>query len=373
MKPYKYLFLPLLILPLATSCGKEEPLDGPVSLNPNVAGVSLTRGGINDVTAIDAIGFYLVDKDDQKANNAYGTWPQGTYGKYLRQNNNTFNPADEQQTLWLTSGKTATVFSCYPAPENGTSIVDASTLKEDGTTADPPVTPSTAVPVIPVASAAINLSPSLPSDNKTDFALAQYDYMYGVACSKAGEKVTFEKRQPFASGDHTSVVNQSGPIVSVGLNHAFAQIRLVIKKGDYPGKVMIEKVSYTRQMPTLTANTKMKLTDGTFLGLSEESEQSYVYTLTSGSNPSGLEITSGDNAKDLTIVNYALPCSQSGSTINVKASGKEMSITYGDDPAWQPGKIYTYGITVNGTGLSFSGVSVVSWATSENNNSSGTL
>ena len=127
-------------------------------------------------------------------------------------------------------------------------------------------------------------------------------------------------------------------------------------------------------MNTLTDNTKMKLTDGTFLGITLTNDAAYTYDLKSATqNSEGFELTSDKNS-NLTITNYALPCDAAKSVISLTVDKKEMTIEYADDPQWNAGKIYTYAVTINGTGLAFSGVSVVDWDDDGNNNSSsGTL
>lgn len=383
MKPYNYLLLSILLYPLFTSCTKEEETSDPVSLTPRIAGISVTRAGINDAKDIQAIGFYAVAVSKDPSDVTYGTWPTGTYGKYTSQtsgSNTTFTPAADGDILWLVPQKDATIFSCHPVPALGkTDIVDASTLNQDGTAKNSVTTPSDPIPVIPVPESVINLSPSLPADGNTDFTFPKNDYMYGVIYDNSNpteeESNKYKSTQPIANGNRTGgIVNQSGPAVSIGLKHAFSQVRLIIKKGDsYPGTATVGEVKYTRAMSALTANTKMKLTDGTFLGITDPAEISYTFDLKSSvNNTEGKEVPSAEG-QDLTINSYALPCPASKSTISLSVDGKTMSIDYTDDPLWQAGKIYTYAVTINGTGLAFSGVSVVSWNDSNDNNSSGTL
>lgn len=389
MKPYNYQLLFLLLGAICLSCSKEvkEEESGPVSLTPHIAGISLTRAGIDAAEKVDAIGFYAVSKES--TDNTYGTWPVGTYGKFTGNTSNghtTFAPATEQDILWLEPEKNAIIFSCYPAPTNGaTDIVDASTLKEDGTAAistetnTPAATITAPVPVIPVPTNVFSLSPTFPADGNFDLTLPAKDYMYGVAYDEkqTNESDKFQSTQPVANGNRSGgIVNQSGPNVSIGLKHAFSQIKLIIKKGtSYPGTATrVTEVKYTRKMNTLTANTKMKLTDGTFLGITL-ADAVYTYNLksTTQNSDKGIELTSteGDN---LTITNYALPCDAAKSVISLTVDKKEMTIEYADDPQWNAGKIYTYAVTINGTGLAFSGVSVVDWDDDGNNNSSsGTL
>lgn len=390
MKPYNYQLLFLLLGAISLSCSKEvkEEESGPVSLTPHIAGISLTRAGIDAAEKVDAIGFYAVSKES--TDNTYGTWPAGKYGKFTGKTSGghtTFAPATEQDILWLEPEKNAIIFSCYPAPTNASDIVDASTLNEDGTTIStgtnaPAATLDAPVPVIPVSTTVFSLSPAFPADANFDFTLPAYDYMYGVAYDdsnpSAGESTKFQSTQPVANGNRSGgTVNQSGPNVAIGLKHAFSQIKLIIKKGDsYPGTATrVTEVKYTRKMNTLTDNTKMKLTDGTFLGITLVDDAAYTYNLKSATQNSseGFELTS-EESSNLTITNYALPCDAAKSVINLTVDGKEMTIEYTGDPQWNAGKIYTYAVTINGTGLAFSGVSVVDWDDDGNNNSSsGTL
>ena len=389
MKPYNYQLLFLLLGAICLSCSKEvkEEESGPVSLTPHIAGISLTRAGIDAAEKVDVIGFYAVSQDN--TDNTYGTWPAGKYGKFTGKTSGghtTFAPATEQDILWLEPEKNAIIFSCYPAPTNGaTDIVDASTLNDDGTaiisteTNTPAATITAPVPVIPVPTNVFSLSPTFPADGNFDLTLPAKDYMYGVAYDEkqTNESDKFQSTQPVANGNRSGgIVNQSGPNVSIGLKHAFSQIKLIIKKGDsYPGTATrVTEVKYTRKMNTLTDNTKMKLTDGTFLGITLTNDAAYTYDLKSATqNSEGFELTSDKNS-NLTITNYALPCDAAKSVISLTVDKKEMTIEYADDPQWNAGKIYTYAVTINGTGLAFSGVSVVDWDDDGNNNSSsGTL
>ena len=121
MRPNTYLlfFIPLLA---SLSCARETEGEesSPVSLSPRIAGVSLTRSGINEANEIDAIGFYAVGKDKDDATTYYGTWPAGIYGKYVRttqSGHTTFipdNSASTDQALWLVPEKDATIFSSIP-------------------------------------------------------------------------------------------------------------------------------------------------------------------------------------------------------------------------------------------------------------------
>lgn len=345
MKPYKYLFLPFLILPLATSCGKEEAIDGPVSLNPNVAGVSLTRGGINDVAGLTAIGIYAVNNEEDKNadgnhKNTYGTWPAGTYGKYTKDAQGKFK-TDAQltdQTIWLNLDR-ATIFACHPAAD---------------VTAGQNAEGTKAVPTIQVPTNCIVFDHSGLTNADNDFALADNDYMYGVEYSSS----TFQQTQPIATNGRAA--GSPSPNVNIGFKHAFTQIKLVISKNEnYQGNCKVSKVTYTRNIPTLGSTTKMQLTDGKLIDLEAASSKTYSYTYSSSS-----QIT-GENK--LTFTNYAIPYyealtnDQKTSTITVTVDGKEMTIKNNSEVAWVAGNIYTYTISIHPTGLQFSGINIVGW------------
>lgn len=371
MKPYKYLLLPILLFPFVTSCSKEESIEGPVSLNPNVAGVSLTRAGINTSTDLTAIGIYAVNQNKEQS--TYGEWPTGTYGKYTRKDNNTFAPAtgaSADQTIWL-NPEVAIIYSFHPAADNTTSISDGNANSSDASVTTP-------IPCIPIPEGTIVLASTISGTGSTfDFTTAEKDYMYGVKYDDSQSDNKFTTTQPVA--DNGRAAGSFGNQVSIGLKHAFSQIRLAIKKGNYPVNPVVSKVTYKRTMKVLNApedvtttyDVKMQLTDGKFTGLAEAAEHTYEYDLSKLTN-SGYQLT-GDASNDIIITNYSLPNAEAPSTISVTVDGKVMSITYNDDPEWLPGKIYTYAISINGTGLKFSGVSIVDWNTSADNNTSGTL
>lgn len=362
MKPYNYLLIPILILPLLSSCAKEDKIDGPVSLNPYVAGISLTRAGASQASDLSAIGLYAVNQD--KNLKTYGTWPAGTYGTYSNKQDGSFKPADAAQTIWLNLEK-ATIFACHPSQAAGTAITDGNAPSSSATNP---------IPCIPVPAAVINLAPAnitapAATNSDFDFATAANDYMYGVEYDV--KTSTFKTTQPTADNGRAAT-NAAGNTVAIGLKHAFSQIKLIITKGPtYTGNAVVSNVIYSRSMQTLDAaensGVKMQLTDGKLVGLENASSKEYQYNLNTLSD-GGYKVT--DN---MTLTNYCLPNIAAASTITVVVDGKEMSIQYAEDPAWEAGKINTYNVTINGTGLTFSGFSIVDWNDSNDNNSSGTL
>ncbi|WP_455640297.1 fimbrillin family protein [Parabacteroides sp.] len=364
MKPYKYILFALLLLPFVTSCTKEENVEGPVSLNPNVAGVSITRAAINSVHDLNGknIGFYVVNAKgftndtDPTKEISYGIRPTGTYGKYVGTTTGsgdgqttTFAPEGEPQTIWLNNEK-AIVFCCYPAPDSKDNIKNDP--ENAGTNADP-------VPTIAVLTDAIKLTNTANTSDKYtfDYTQSEYDYMYGVDANN----VSTPTAQPYANNGHSTPSGDAGPgnNVSITLKHAFAQLCLKVKKSaDYKGEAKVTSVKYTSRIPMLKAanETRMKLTDGTFINLDNAdaataAEKSYVYNISANAPASDINI--------LTFTNYAVPCTSIAATISLTVDGKNMSVPCTSD--WSAGNIYTYTVQINPTGLELTGINVVGW------------
>lgn len=363
MKPYKYILFPLLLLPFVTSCTKEENVEGPVSLNPNVAGVSITRAAINDVSGLHDknIGFYVVNAKgftndtDPTKEISYGIRPTGTYGKYVgttetegegESQKTTFAPNGADQTIWLNHEK-AIVFCCYPAPASKDGIQNDPAGAANGS--DP-------VPTIAVSTDAIKLTNTANTSDKYtfDYTQSDYDYMYGVDAKNTPTSTT----QPYANNGHATPSGETGlnNEVSITLKHAFAQLCLKVKKSaDYKGDANVTSVKYTSKIPVLKDGTRMKLTDGTFVNLDNtESATDKIYEYIISMN------ASTDDSNILTFTNYAVPCSSSiAATISLIVDKKEMSVDCTSN--WSAGFIYTYTVQINPTGLELTGINVVGW------------
>ncbi|WP_455640582.1 fimbrillin family protein [Parabacteroides sp.] len=370
MKPNKYLLL-LITLSAFMACSKEtgtgeEPEEpkGPVALDPHIAGVSLTtRGGAANATDISTLGIYAVPVTTTNTN-ADAPAPASSYHLYTLADGKA-SPSDAANTLWLELYK-VTIFSFHPA----------------GAATDTPVTPGGTgeAPTIVVPSTAITAGQTgiqANTDNNYDFADAKNDYMYGVAYDTNKESQTppaspFLATQPianngYAPGDNPKV-NECGPEVAIGLKHAFAQIRFILKKGStYAGDAVVTQVTYTRNLQTLigapvseTDNTSqsitMNLTDGKLNNLAQAAETTYSYTFANGAN---VKATNNDNTIQLT--NYILPNSSADAKIVITVDGKDMTLDRKNDTQFEAGNIYTYTIQINPTGLTLSGFTVVGW------------
>lgn len=340
-----YIALPFLLSSLFLSCshevGGEDP-NAPVGLTAQVAGIALTRGGATDAS-LDAISLYAVNH--VTGENSYGTLPVGTPGKYTKQTDGTFSPDEVASTIWLTDEK-ATIYSCYPA----------------GTIA-PGETAESSVPILGIPAGTIVYAPTIPANatrTDLDFATPATDYMYGVAYddTKTNEADKYTAGQPIASnGRGTTPYNADACKVTIGMKHAFSQIKLVItKKDEYKGEAHVTAVSYQRTIPVLTDASKMQLANGDITN-TNATATTYSYGFSGLSTP--LKIA---NDGDITITNYALPCSDTNSSkVIVTVDGKQMSLDNNNESTWERGKIYTYTVSVNATGLELSGFSVVNW------------
>ncbi|MCD7851621.1 MAG: fimbrillin family protein, partial [Parabacteroides sp.] len=298
--------------------------------------------------SLDAISLYAVNSVSGES--TYGTCPAGTPGKYKKQTDGTFAPEDATSTIWL-NHEQATIYSCYPA----------GTIAQGGSAEAP-------VPTLAVPTGTIVYAPTIPADatrTSLDFATSATDYMYGVAYddTKTPETDKYTTNQPVASnGRGSTPYNPNASKVSIGMEHAFSQISLIItKKEDYKGEAHVTAVSYQRTIPVLGNASKMQLTNGDITGTSTTST-TYSYDLSGLTNPLKITTKETDN---ITITNYALPCSgnTNQSTITLTVDGKQMSLENKNEPAWERGKINTYTIAIGPTGLELSGFTVVNWGT----------
>ena len=339
-------YIALLSLSLALlSCSNEigEDPNAPVALNPHIAGVSITtRGGASeDAKNISTLGIYAVNATSGET--SYGQTPAGTYCAY-QLSNGVATPATEGQPLWL-SQETATIFSFHPI-KSGVSVTSTAT----------PLNPT-----IPVPQNAITITHSnqaVADGNKTfDFADAANDYMYGVEYKDNA----FQSDQPTANNGHSKTAAAApGASVNIGLKHAFAQIKLIFRKGDYVGECKISSITYKRNMQAIatTGGTTMSLKDGTLSGLATAADVTYTCSFASSSCP----VPGTTDADVVSYVNYVVPTTTTGdqSTITITVDDKPMSVPC-YEVAWTAGTIYSYTIKINGTGLELTGIRMVPW------------
>lgn len=381
MKLNKYLLL-LISFSAFMACSKEigeeskepEAPKGPVALDPHIAGVSLTtRGGAANATDINTLGIYAVPVKTEGA----PTDAPSSYHLYKLTNGNA-TPNDVANTLWLELYK-VTIFSFHPA-----GAADATPVTPEGTDETP-------VPTITIPASAITAEQTgitEKDDNNYDFAKTENDYMYGVAYDKSKEDNSnpYLVKQPianngYASGD-TPQPNECGPEIAIGLKHAFAQIRFILKKSSsYGGEAIVSKVTYVRNLQTLIGKLKeeptaptaetgvaptvsderlpitMNLTNGTLNNLAAAAATTYSYTFAEGQNVKA----TNDNSTTVKLTNYILPNTSTNATITITVDGKEMKLERSSDTQFEAGNIYTYNIVINPTGLTLSGFTVSGW------------
>ena len=378
MKLNKYLLL-LISFSAFMACSKEigedpEAPKGPVALDPHIAGVSLTtRGGAANAEDINTLGIYAVPVTTSGANAADPVTPTPTssYHLYKLTNGNAI-PSDDANTLWLELYK-VTIYSFHPA-----GAADATPVTPGGTDEAP-------VPTITIPASAITAEQTgitKREDNNYDFAKTENDYMYGVAYDKSKEddndsNSPYLSKQPianngYASGD-TPQPNECGPEIAIGLKHAFAQIRFILKKSSsYGGEAIVSKVTYVRNLQTLIGKLKeeptapaaetgsdtgadasgeplpitMNLTDGKLNNLADAVETTYSYIFAD----QDVKATNDENTIKLT--NYILPNTSTNAVITITVDGKEMKLERTSDTAFEAGNIYTYNIVINPTGVS---------------------
>lgn len=374
MKLNKYLLL-LISFSAFMSCSKEigedpEAPKGPVALDPHIAGVSLTtRGGAANAEDINTLGIYAVPVTTSGTNAAdLGTpTPTSSYHLYKLVNGNA-TPSDVANTLWLELYK-VTIYSFHPA-----GAADVTPVTPGGTSEAP-------IPTITIPASAITAEQTgitKKDDNNYDFAKTENDYMYGVAYdeNKTNDgNSPYLAKQPIANNGYASgdVLNPNvcGPEIAIGLKHAFAQIRFILKKSSsYGGEAIVTNVTYKRNLQTLIGKLKeetadpttgerlpitMNLTDGKLNNLAEAAETTYSYIFAD----QDVKATNDENTIKLT--NYILPNSSTGSTITITVDGKEMTLTRQGDSEFEAGNIYTYNIVINPTGLTLSGFIVSGW------------
>ena len=381
MKLNKYLLL-LISFSAFMACSKEigeeskepEVPKGPVALDPHIAGVSLTtRGGAAKATDINTLGIYAVPVKTEGAPSSYHLY---------KLTNGNASPNDADNTLWLELYK-VTIYSFHPA---GTADVTQVTLV--GTDEAP-------VPTITIPASAITAEQTgitKKDDNNYDFAKTENDYMYGVAYDKSKEDDNDSNSNPYlttqpianngyASGDVLNP-NECGPEIAIGLKHAFAQIRFILKKSSsYGGEAIVTNVTYKRNLQTLIGKPKdnsadpaadtdsntgadasnerlpitMNLANGKLNNLAEAAETTYSYIFAD----QDVKATNDENTIKLT--NYILPNTSTNAVITITVDGKEMKLNRENDTQFEAGNIYTYNIVINPTGLTLSGFTVSGW------------
>ncbi|WP_102407677.1 fimbrillin family protein [Parabacteroides bouchesdurhonensis] len=336
---------------LFASCVKEgdgadpdQDLATPVAMQGRVADVELeTRAGAT-TSNMNGKHFAVYAVNHTDGETAYGTLPAGTRGEYEIQADGSAKGVEGKE-LWLVHQR-ARIYAAHPA---GT-FEPSKNMNNNDT-----------VPrlVIPTGTIVYQNTATADANRKQlDFAAADSDYMYGVAYSNGA----FGTDHPLADNGKLRPgedrVNEWGPSVSFGFRHAFARICIVLKRGqDYNGSTSVTQVTYTRDMPGIDRNTRMNLHTGALEGLTTAASKAYTYDLSAMTDN---KITTATDDK-VVIESYALPCEQKASKFSVTVDGKEMEVAHSADVAWEAGKVYVYTLSIKGTGLEMTGITMESW------------
>lgn len=340
MKYINSLFAVGIVACLA-SCSKEETQPKAVALNANIGQVETdTKSGIADVSSLSGKEIVMLALNKEVSETEYGT--TGRKGNYTIDASGSATAVTGKE-IWLLKQR-ATIYAAFPSKE----IEMVSGI------------PNISVSPTPVALTPTILSSATRSD--LDFASANNDYMYGVTYNGNENPFVWTATQPFADNGKTGQpesLNQYGSNISIGFRHALAQIVLVVKSGDYFGEGKVEKVVYSRSLHTISATTKMSMTDGRLTNLTPLAPLSYSYDLSSLSTP--LVLTK-EAVSNVVLTNYAFPLpSTSDAKIEVTIDEKNMEVSVPNDAQWQAGNIYVYHVSVNKSSLALDAVSVVAW------------
>ncbi len=363
MKPYRYLLLATLSLPLFACSGEDgedkptlDP-DTPVALSPQIARIALTKASASN-SDIKAISLFAVN--NTAGETFYGANGEGTYGKYTLQSGS-LKPSAEDQTIWLNMQQ-AKVYSYFPATDNNG-------ITKGGTSSSYTYT-------IQIPANAISYSQQVTNASSLDFTTPQTDYMYGVAYNTTTNAFTTDL--PVADNGHAATGTPKGSSIAIGMKHAFCQVVLKFKKNtDYVGSCNLTKVTYSRSIPTLNATgaTTMNLANGTLTnltGANTATPVNYEYTVASG-------VTVPVSTDGIEFINYGIPFASgtanvSAANLTVIVDGKEMTLqNISDGGEWLAGYKYTYTISIHGTGLKLDGFNIVGWLNEPSDNTNTTI
>lgn len=326
-----HLSLALPCMLLAVGCDNNttpevesnEPIE--LQINPTVA---LTRGVIQGgsgngfTTAGTTVAVYATGDDYTSSNN---------YAVYTLQDGGGWsNVASDDNKIFLTS-KAATIYAYYPTDNkyDTDSKISVTTLEGDE---------NTAITVV---------------DNGIAFATGETDYMYATAVS--------------------DVTNKSNNSVALNMQHAMSMISFCVKKdASYAGGGELTKIVVKDNGDNTTlgkgddSGLKMNITDGTITGNLVDatytrkivkSGSSDNYTIDTNSDekfgilvlPIGSSI--GENIQAIFTIDEA------DYTVTLKAPSN------GSDNSGYllAGSNYTYTVTLKGTGLAISSVTVAEW------------
>lgn len=183
-------------------------------------------------------------------------------------------------------------------------------------------------------------------------------YPYGTASDPAAISVNANTQDYMYSGWVNGISN-AAPNATFQMKHALTAIAITMKKGNYTGAGTVTAISIQSggfgKAGTLNATTGAL---SAVTGANETVTWSGSFAMnTTGTSNEILVVPNGTKGM--------------GMTVNITIDGKNYSTTVAMDAtaAYAQGTIYTYTLTLNGTQLSVTGVSVTPWATTDKGNS----
>lgn len=186
------------------------------------------------------------------------------------------------------------------------------------------------------------------------------DYKYGVTYrADAAEGERFMSTQPFAISHGKEAINVGSQEVTIGLKHAFAQLKLIIKKEDGIGaESNLTAFRLKRSIPKLAQESRMNLKNGKISNVQDPIDGETAYTI--GLSSYKLAMNSSMEMSLLT-----LPDLPRTYTIELDLDGKTILSEPIVDKGWEAGFIYTYQISIKAANLTIAPIEVEQWKTAE--------
>lgn len=313
----KVLGFAVIAATLLASCSKDDmpagsPADGELGVSAIVTGSVSTRALVTGFSAGDKIAVFTTGT---------GYTPKVAAYTYVDGTTQWTSPADAADKIFL-SNQTATVYGYYPSTATvnpGSGVLTNDALNNIETTFTYP-------------EASFN-------------AAGQTDYLYATAAISGSV-------YPIATATNSS------PSVDLYMHHAASKLSFVINKAEsYSGTGSLTSVKLSKTGGFYAGSGAMLVENGVF-SMGTVNEISFTGTAT----------INAYNAVPSTVVTafgLAAPVTdRSGITLEIIVDGKAMTVALpaiAPADVWEPGKDYTYTITVKGTELIVNSVSVVDW------------
>lgn len=318
----KVLGFAVIAATLLASCSNEdEPAgslaNGELGVSATVTGSVSTRALVTGFNAGDQIAVFITGT---------GYTPQVAAYTYVDGTTQWTSPADAADKIFL-SNETATVYGYYPS---------------DATLNPGPSSGS------PENNDLNNIETTFTYPENSFNAAGQTDYLYATAAISGAA-------YPIATATN------SLPSVDLYLHHAASKLSFVINKAEsYSGTGTLSSIKLSKTGGFYAGAGAMMVKDGLFsMGPIDEISFTGTATINEYDAVASTIVTAFGLAVPIVAVDAT-----AGITLEIIVDGKAMAVALpADAPAnvWEPGKNYTYTVTVKGTELIVNTVSVVDW------------